>query len=394
MIHLTLHQTTADFDSQKDNFVKPHVAYVVETKSVDYEPKIDYSKKYLTFVATQSGTFKLSGNSINYSLDDGKTWTALESNTDSPTVNAGDKILWKATLTPTSSIGIGTFSSTANFIVEGNPMSLLYGDNFSGQTSLSGKDYAFYRLFSGNTNVTSAENLSLPATTLASHCYDAMFQGCTSLTTAPQLLATTLASDCYHYMFYGCTSLTTAPELLATTLAERCYQCMFYGCTSLTTAPQLLAITLAKSCYSSMFYGCTSLTTAPSVLPATTLADSCYYRMFSGCTSLTTAPTTLPATTLAKSCYCEMFSYCRSLTTAPTLPATTLTSYCYNGMFYRCSRLNSITCLATNISASWCITGWVGGVAASGTFTKAANMSSWTTGNDGIPSGWSVQDAS
>jgi hypothetical protein len=60
-----------------------------------------------------------------------------------------------------------------------------------------------------------------------------MFDGCTSLTTAPELPATTLADYCYEYMFYGCTSLTTAPELPATTLNESCYENMFQGCTSL-----------------------------------------------------------------------------------------------------------------------------------------------------------------
>jgi hypothetical protein len=34
-------------------------------------------------------------------------------------------------------------------------------------------------------------------------------------------------------MFYGCTSLTTAPVLPATTLASSCYNGMFRGCTSL-----------------------------------------------------------------------------------------------------------------------------------------------------------------
>ena len=34
-----------------------------------------------------------------------------------------------------------------------------------------------------------------------------MFQGCTSLTQAPELPATTLASYCYYSMFSGCTSL-------------------------------------------------------------------------------------------------------------------------------------------------------------------------------------------
>jgi hypothetical protein len=58
-----------------------------------------------------------------------------------------------------------------------------------------------------------------------------------------------------------------------------------------------------------------------------------------------------------------------------------------------CYSLNSIKCLATNISASDCTTNWVEGVASSGTFIKAANMSGWTTGNSGIPSGWTVQNA-
>jgi hypothetical protein len=76
--------------------------------------------------------------------------------------------------------------------------------------------------------------------TLADHCYSYMFNGCTSLTTAPSLPATTLAHSCYYYMFNGCTSLTTAPSLPATTLADYCYSYMFNGCTSLTTAPSYL----------------------------------------------------------------------------------------------------------------------------------------------------------
>jgi hypothetical protein len=63
-------------------------------------------------------------------------------------------------------------------------------------------------------------------------------------------------------------------------------------------------------------------------------------------------------------------------------------------MFYGCSHLNKITCLATDISVSNCIYNWVNGVAASGTFIKNHNMSSWPTGVNGIPSSWTVQDAS
>ena len=112
--------------------------------------------------------------------------------------------------------------------------------------------------------------------------------------------------------------------------------------------------------------------------------------MFSGCTNLTTAPE-LPATALAISCYRQMFHGCTNLTAAPELPATTLVNYCYQEMFYGCTNLSSITMLATNIPASGgCLSNWVSGVASTGTFTKAAAMTSLPTGTSGIPKGWTV----
>ena len=62
-----------------------------------------------------------------------------------------------------------------------------------------------------------------------------MFQGCTSLASAPALPATTLADDCYNGMFFGCTSLASAPALPATTLASGCYSSMFANCSSLSS---------------------------------------------------------------------------------------------------------------------------------------------------------------
>ena len=241
-------------------------------------------------------------------------------------------------------------------------------------------------MFYGCSSLTVAPEL--PATTIAYICYNNMFYNCTSLTTAPALPATTLKNFCYEYMFYGCTSLTTAPALPATTLAQDCYQGMFGKCTSLTEAPALPATTLAPNCYSGMFYGCSSLTVAPE-LPATTIANSCYNNMFYNCTSLTTAPE-LPATILTNSCYSYMFYNCTSLTTAPELPATTLAQDCYSGMFNGCEKLNYIKCLATSISAYNCTNNWVEGVASTGTFVKAAGMTEWTTGVNGIPTGWTV----
>ena len=296
---------------------------------------IDYSSQYLIIEAIEDGTFTFTGtssNSLSYSLDDGQTWTALASGTASPTVTAGNKIMWKGITTP-NRYGIGKFSSTGRFNTYGNIMSIVYGDNFEGQTVIG--NFQFYSLFD-NSKVVSAKNLVLPATTLAQECYLQMFQGCTNLTSAPELPATTLAQECYAEMFIDCTSLVNAPALPSTTLAEACYVSMFYGCRNLTSAP---------------------------ALPSTTLADYCYD---------------------------SMFSRCSSLVTAPQLPATTLREGCYQSMFNGCTNLNNIKCLATDITASYCTPNWVDGVAASGTFTKASSMTDWTTGTNGIPSGWTV----
>ena len=153
----------------------------------------------------------------------------------------------------------------------------------------------------------------------------------------------------------------------------------------------LPATTLTPYCYDGLFSDAPNITRAPE-LPATALADWCYSDMFSG-TAITTAPE-LPATTLTEACYSDMFMNCTSLTTAPDLPATTLTEGCYTSMFAGCTSLNYIKCLATDISADYCTSGWMWNVATTGTFVKAADMTEWTTGDDGIPNGWTVEDNS
>lgn len=124
-------------------------------------------------------------------------------------------------------------------------------------------------------------------------------------------------------------------------------------------------------------------------------ANDVFACLFIDQTALYNHPTNelmLPATTLTKACYDNMFYGCTNLTKAPDLPATTLTGWCYTGMFKDCTNLNSIKCLATDISASECTDLWLEGTAATGTFTKAASMTSWPTGTSGIPDGWTVVD--
>lgn len=226
----------------------------------------DYSLDYLTFDIKTGGNIKWSGsttaNSLSYSVDSGTTWTSVNS-ADTITVSTGDKVMWKGTLVGTSKNGVGKFSgdSSVRYDVEGNAMSLLFGDNFIGEVNLSGKNYALRNLFSGNTNIINAENMILPATTLSTQCYNSLFINCASLVTIPELPATTLATNCYTNLFRGCTSLTTVPSdlLPATTLVTYCYQYMFYGCTSLTTAPLLPATELVQNCYRGLFGNCSSL---------------------------------------------------------------------------------------------------------------------------------------
>ena len=309
----------------------------------------DYSKDYLTFRALEKGKFTLDipssvnatyMESVSYSIDNGKTWVTTQINSSkqtitTPTINAGDKVLWKGVgnQTAKSYLDYSHFTSTKKFKISGNIMSIFYGDDFTSQTAFpQNSEYNLSRLFINITKLIDIENLVLPATTLTLQCYRGMFEKCTSLKTTPSNLlpATTLVEFCYGNMFQDCTSLTSTPELPATTLAYHCYSYMFSAC-NIKKAPELPATTLASYCYSNMFYKCTSLTTAP-VLPATTLTDYCYHEMFYNCTSLTTAPE-LPATILAEYCYGSMFSGCTSLVNAPELSATTLAQSCYYSMF-------------------------------------------------------------
>ena len=445
---------------------------LIEADSEDcgYVDPTDYSRQYFTIIPIAVRA-RFAIEQVNnypphayFSLDSGSTWTEITpySSIDTSTahytgiVEPGQKIMWKKDTTTLFKIVVyQTYSGDADlgYKVEGNIFSLVYGDNFIGQTSINsrtfkqffyqsfritdaenlilpGADYqwAYQKMFQDCTHLTKAPKI-LPATNLGDRCYEHMFSGCTALTTVPELPATTLSLSCYGDMFVNCTSLTTVPSNLlpATNLsgASWCYQEMFSGCTSLTTAPELPATTLSSHCYDGMFGRCTSLTTAPSVLPARTMKDwsyrymfglcsslrtaptisgttadeYCCYQMFSGCTSLTTAPSILPAYTLSADCYCSMFENCTSLTTAPILPARLLAGNCYSHMFRGCTSLNYIKCLATTrptdyqgytLSTTY---KWVENVASSGTFVKYSTTNWWGTGTDGIPSGWTVENA-
>ena len=264
-------------------------------------------------------------------------------------------------------------TSTADVYVYGNVMSLINSTDFATLTTLTGKD-AFSHLFCvpgattwevvPNTTIKNhpTKDLVLPATTLTNMCYMNMFAGCQGLTRAPELPATEMTVACYASMFEGCSSLTVAPALPTTTFTP-------YGQDPVTFEE----------------YG----------------SIDCYMMMFKDCTSLTEAPA-LPATTLVHGVYQNMFQGCTSLERAPELPAPIVADYAYSYMFDGCTSLNYVKCLATDFlidpdmgnTAEDNVMNWLNNVAATGTFVKAAGMTSWAEGASGIPAGWTVEDYS
>ena len=387
MAYLHKFETVSAFtEARTENYREPWVSAIVENRRVDYNKTKEEKllETPLTFEILSDGQIVWAKNSNNVTSrtieyrKNGGEWTQITSAneyTDTPptiSVASGDVIEFKGNNDyygrANSTVGSNHLSSNAKCKVKGNIMSLINSTNFASLTEFPEESTSnFCGFFRESAGLEDASQLVLPAKTATRGCYADMFFSCTTLTQGPELPATTLVGrDCYEQMFKCCTSLITPPELPSTSLALSCYYGMFVGCTSLTTAPEL---------------------------PATTLTENCYYEMFSGCTSLINAPE-LPSTSLALNCYYGMFKGCTSLTTAPELPATTLAESCYFGMFSGCTNLNYIKCLATDISATSCTVNWVSGVASTGTFVKNSEMTGWSTGQSGIPSGWSVQNAS
>ena len=254
----TFSEYTTPITIIEDTFVEAYSSFrgrvsSVTSQTCEYSPVHHYENDYLTFRVRTAGNLYWRANgslvrNIDYSLNDG-TWTTLTSAATPPTISVvandvvrfrGTNVSYATSKSAYSGFGHGeagtsgqsTYDTDAAEVdIEGNIMSLVYGDNFIGQTTFNGGTYNFCSMFK-KLKVFSAENLILPATTLTQYCYRAMFSWCTYLSKAPQLPATTLAKGVYWYMFERC-SFTTAPDLLAETLVAECYGSMFTGCTSL-----------------------------------------------------------------------------------------------------------------------------------------------------------------
>lgn len=360
-----------------------------KTNNVSPAPGTAYARlvenlSYFKIKATEDGTtmtFRYTDGTIVYSDNQGESWLAYTGQQFS--LNAGDEVWFRGTRTTCDCDG-------DNQLFKANKVCYIAGDITSllaNPTTLP--DYAFRSAFSkatfntGSTspgavtwvNIDPGDPLILPATT-SGYCYTEMFRNCTNLTTAPDLPATNLATRCYYRMFHstGITSLPSMPSTVTFGGDEVCYQ-MFQSCTRITSIAQPLfggTMTLRKGCFQDMFAHCTGLVNIPdNLLPATTLAVNCYRGMFQD----------------------------TGLTRAPFLLVETLSwNDCYRYMFYGCKSLTYIKCLATNPGTTY-TTNFTGGnnLPNSGIFVRNDDnkmTSSWPSGANGIPSGWTVKQNS
>lgn len=202
-------------------------------EKVDEDP----ATQYLTFKFAENGYFSWNRDDLSstqltiqyqISTDNGKTWGEWQ-NKQSSAITNDARITDVTSSTVIRVKGANStycndysgadyhynyFSSTAEYEVSGNIMSLIYGDNFANQTELTSAG-AFCYLFSEHASLLSdqrgklvgADNLILPATTLTTSCYEGMFHNCSGLTVAPKLPATVGATNCYKTMFEGCSNL-------------------------------------------------------------------------------------------------------------------------------------------------------------------------------------------
>ena len=187
----------------------------------------------LTFTAEQAGsTVKLVKNSgaPNVTLDyttDGVNWQNYTVGNTITLTNVGDKVGFIARTTNNvfgndSNSSYNGWVGTGQLSVSGNINSLFDRNNYHTLLDISNRsprplNWMFYNM----TSLVSAEDLSLPATTVGYCAYNNMFTGCTNLTKAPkEIAAVTAGKWAFAGMFKGCTSLTKSPYIHTTTLTS------------------------------------------------------------------------------------------------------------------------------------------------------------------------------
>ena len=198
---------------------------------------------YVTFTAENSQTFKFSMGTnfasalgeneyFEYSVGDGK-WVRFKASVENIAFGGtlGSLRLRGKSSKGTASYIDNTDYSTIQFTTEnslvdctGDIRTLIDYENYANVSTANAK---FCSLFRHNQQLRTAP--SLPATTLANHCYEKMFYYCTALTQAPVLPATILELKCYSYMFYNCYALSSVTMLAIDINTEMCLEYWLNG---------------------------------------------------------------------------------------------------------------------------------------------------------------------
>ena len=228
------------------NFIRGDMCEALSVKPVVWkgeiveEVEVDEHQEYLTFKFFDSGSLywqdshaAATSRTISYSLDKGQTWNIVTSSFSGSGTKIADvaenTVVWvKGTNDSYCRVVGGVyyyqhFHSTANYELSGNIMSLIYGDNFQGQTRFpENSSFNLCSIFydptassNKNAQLEEVDGLVLPATILTESCYESMFQNCTKLTSAPELPATAGVTNCYKNMYNGCSNLNTVKVMLS-----------------------------------------------------------------------------------------------------------------------------------------------------------------------------------
>lgn len=187
-------------------------------------PLSTYIRKYLTMQAIETGTISVniysgcSSMTISYSLDNGVTWidnaftTGKAKTYTTPTLSAGDRVLWKCISTDGSfsnSYGkVVKFSSTMSCKMYGNIMSLIYGDNFIGKNTVADGFQTFRQNFAG-LKVVDAKYLVIPVATMKQYVAIMMFDGNTTLASGPAFVSDDIQTDALQQAFRNNTHLAS-----------------------------------------------------------------------------------------------------------------------------------------------------------------------------------------
>ena len=205
-----------------------------------------HNSEYFTLenVDTVAGTVTLTATSANKivtveaSTDGGSTWTEFESSTagtDVCTLQKGGSVMLRHTGAMASSQGSTKINCTAKHIVKGNAASLIAGSSFTG--TVTALDYSFDSLFSGDSNLVRACDLSFKSFQGTKQQFaNCLFRNCTSLIIAPEFTTITQMSgnQIFDRMFNGCSKLGRPIEMrhISNCTWRGCFD-MYKGCSVL-----------------------------------------------------------------------------------------------------------------------------------------------------------------